>query len=325
MKVAILVYPHCSMWSVTGAMELLLRANKAHQYFLKNEEKQFSVVLVSSNNNNAETIRGISFSADSNIEQPDIYDLILIPGFDYDPIEVLKQTNGAEKWICKQYENGAKVASLCTGSFLVAQSGILNGKSAVSHWLTADIFRQLYPEVKYCSDKTFVDNGNIIISGGATTFQNLILYLIGQYMGRQVALGVSKLYLIDPNKDDQRSYAPLDLLQSHKDEDIHKVQKYIEDHVGNKFSLDQLANRFAISKRSLIRRFKKATDNTPLQFIQKVKVEAAKNMLETEGKTFEQIACELGYDDVNAFRKLFVKLTGVTPINYRRRYSITYC
>ena len=322
MKIGILVYPNCSMWNVTGIMELLLRGNKVQEYFFSRQKHKtiFNVDFVASKNNKLTTNYNYPISFHSTIYDETKYDLIFVPGFDYNPIETLKENRKVIQWIEKQYLNGAEIASSCTGSILLAASGILKNKKATTHWLMSDIFKELFPDIELCSDKILIDLGKIYMSGGATSFQNLILHIIEKKMSKTVALGVSKLFLIDFHKDGQNSYATMHTHKSHTDAEISKIQLFIEENTSQKFTIDQLANESCMSRRNLMRRFKDATKHTVWQYIQKLKVEKAKKMLENEDKTFEEIVLELGYEDVNSFRKIFVKFTGIRPSLYKKRY-----
>lgn len=325
MKVAILVYNNCSLWAATGTMEILLRANKVKEFFSRKKTAQFfEIEFVSASKNPIKTHYKIPISYNSTIFDDRQYDLVIIQGTDVNPILAIEENRSAVEWIKKQFTHGSKIASICTGSFLLAASGILENKTATTHWYMANLFNKTFPDINLCSEKIIVDNGDIFMSGGATSFQNLMIYLIDKFMGHQIALGVSRLYLIDIHKDNQNSYSILNLQKNHNDQSILEAQKYIESNFEKKLSLAEIAEKVSMSKRNFIRRFKSVTGDTPLQYIQKVKVEQAKRILEAEKKSFEEIVYEVGYEDINAFRKLFIRVTGITPSSYKKKYNLSY-
>lgn len=322
MKVAILVYNYCSLWAAAGCMEILLRANKAQDYYNRNPRKYFEIEFVSSTKEQAVTHYNIPIQNHSTIYNQKRYDIVIVPGTDTNPLSILEENKDAITWIKNQNENEALVVSNCTGSFLLAASGILDNKTATTHWFMADLFKKRFPEIKLCTEKIIIDNKNSITSGGATSFENLMVYIIEKFLGHEIALGVSKLYLIDLNKDNQLSYSILNIQKNHGDQQILKAQDFIEQNSKNKLSLSQISEKICMSTRSFIRRFKAATGDTPFQYIQKVKVENAKRQLESGDKTFEEIAFIVGYDDANAFRKIFIRYTGITPSLYKKKYCI---
>lgn len=245
-------------------------------------------------------------------------DLIIIPALMGKSLEL----NGAFiPWIKEQHKKGAEVASLCVGAFLLAASGLANGKKIATHWQAADKFRQMFPEVELVADKIITDEQGIYSSGGAYSFLNLILYIIEKYCGRDVAVYLSKLMEIDIERDSQSRYSIFTGQKEHEDEPIKKAQEYIESNVSQKISVEQLAGLFLISRRNFERRFKKATANTPVEYLQRVKIEAAKKSLEAGRENINEVMYAVGYSDRKAFRTVFKKVTGLSPLDYRKRYG----
>ncbi len=323
MHVGILLFKDCSMWSAMGTMELLTRANRVQKiYFSSREHKpEFDVEFVSVSKNEIETTYPMPIPV-LTASKTKKFDLIIVPGFDIGDGLITKEIIEAADWVGEKYKAGATIASVCTGAVILAQAGILEGKTATTHWLIKNNFEKLYPNVNMCSNKILIDHGNILMCGGATSFQNLALHLIEKYMGKSLALRISKFYLIDMHKTNQDAYMNLAIFKQHNDIAIKRAQKYIEKNFKKRIALDELALISKLNLRTFIRRFKKATDETPLKYIQKVKVEKAKELLELCGKSFEEIAFEIGYEDVNAFRKIFVAFTGELPTKYRGRYQV---
>ncbi|MCG8700387.1 MAG: helix-turn-helix domain-containing protein [Bacteroidales bacterium] len=325
MKIGIVLYPYCSLWSASGCMELLDRANKAYDFFHGNDEEgvNFQVDFISSEKKSVKTTFPYLINLEHSIYNCNVkYDLIIVPGFSSETEIVMQQSNDIAKWIGEQHNNGTQVASICTGSFLLALSGVLGVRTATTHWLAKDVFKEYFPKIPLDFSKILIDYGTIMMSGSATSFHNLIIHIIEKTMGKTVAIGVSKVYLIDINRDSPGSYMNLLMFKKHNDSCILKAQKSMENSFQRKFSLDKAAEEVSLSTRTFTRRFKKATNETPLNYMHKVKVEKAKEMLECEQVTFEEIAFVMGYEDVNAFRKIFLKHAGINPTKYRLRYQV---
>lgn len=226
-------------------------------------------------------------------------------------------------WITEQYKKGAEIASLCVGAFTLAATGLMKGRRCTTHWMAADSFRQMYPDVILVPEKIITDERGIFTSGGAYSFLNLILYIIEKHCGREVAIYLSKLLEVEIERDSQSPYNIFMGQKGHGDEPIKKAQEYIEHNIGKKISVEQLAGQFLISKRNFERRFKKATANTPVEYLQRVKIEAAKKSLETGRENINEVMYAVGYSDSKAFRTVFRKITGMSPLDYRRKYSRT--
>jgi transcriptional regulator GlxA family with amidase domain len=323
MKVGILLYKHCSLWSAVGPMELFNRANKAQEYYYGTSKKsKFSVDFIAGDTTEVETSFPYPVNVKYSIANHNKLDLILIPGFEAEPHEVVSNSKEIADWLKDQYLQGTMLASICTGSVLLALTGLIDHKTATTHWLLKDFFESCFPQIRLDLSKVVIDYKDILMSGSATSFQNLIVYIIEKHMGRNVATGVSKVYLIDINKDRPDSYMNLIPQKRHNDTQIKKAQRYIEENCCAKMSIDELCKQVSLSKRTFLRRFRNATNDTPLNYIHKVKIEKAKELLENERITFEEIAYSLGYEDVNAFRKIFVRQTGISPKKYKARFYV---
>jgi transcriptional regulator GlxA family with amidase domain len=227
-------------------------------------------------------------------------------------------------WIVKQSKKGAEVASLCVGSFLLASTGLLNGKECSSHWLTANLFREMFPEVTLVDGRVVTDQHGIYSSGGATSYWNLLLHLVEKYAGREMAIMASKIYALEIDRKSQSPFIMFNGQKEHVDEPIKDAQNYIESKVSEKISVGDLALRFSIGRRHFERRFKKATNNTPVEYIQRVKIEAAKKHFETSRKNVNEVMYDVGYSDTKAFRTMFKKITGLSPLDYKNRYNMQF-
>jgi transcriptional regulator GlxA family with amidase domain len=247
-------------------------------------------------------------------------DLIIVPAMYGDLQNAIQKNKDFIPWIVNHYEKGTEVASLCLGAFLLASTGLLNDRKCATHWFAANAFRKMFPEVELLEDKIITDENGIYSSGGAYSSLNLILYLVEKYAGRDTAVFCSKAFQIDIQRDSQSPFTIFIGQKEHEDESIKKAQEFIENNFQNKITVDQLATMFALSRRNLERRFKKATANTVIEYIQRVKIEAAKKNLETARKNINEVMYEVGYNDTKAFRTTFKRITGLSPIQYRNKY-----
>ena len=245
-------------------------------------------------------------------------DLIIIPALEP---QSLPLNQDFIPWITDHYKRGAEVASLCVGAFLLASTGLLKGKTCATHWMAADKFRQTFPDVKLLPEKIIIDDNGIYSSGGAYSFINLVLHLIEKHAGRDVAVFVSKVLEVDIERKSQSPFTIFMGQKEHEDDPIKKAQEYMESNVDQKISVDQLAGLFLISRRNFERRFKKATANTPVEYLQRVKIEAAKKSLESGRNNINEIMYAVGYSDSKAFRSTFKKITGLSPLDYRKKYN----
>ena len=248
-------------------------------------------------------------------------DLVIIPAFEGDIQKGVEQNTDLIPWIIQQYRKGAEVASLCVGAFLLAATGLIDGKSCSTHWRAANEFRNKFPNVNLVPDKIVTDENGIYTSGGAFSSSNLILYLIEKYAGREIAIHCSKNFQVDIDRHSQSPFIIFKGQKDHNDSHIKKVQEFIEKNVQEKISVDQLASMLAIGRRNLERRFKKATSNSLVEYMQRVKVEAAKQRFETSTDNVNEVMYNVGYNDAKTFRTTFKRFTGLSPVSYRNKYN----
>lgn len=219
------------------------------------------------------------------------------------------------------YEQGSSLASLCIGAFLLAETGLLNGKKCSTHWAHVSEFKERYPDVEVEDGAIITEHDNIYSRGGASSLWNLILYLVEKFADRETAIMISKYFALDIGRDNQSQFAIFKGQRNHGDEDIQKVQDYMETHYQDKISIETLAGLINTGRRTFERRFKQATNNTPIEYIQRVRIEAAKNFFEASRKNVTEIMFDVGYTDTKAFRDIFKKITGLTPIEYRNKFA----
>lgn len=248
-------------------------------------------------------------------------DLIFIPALSGDMKAALAINKVLEPWIIEQYKNGSEVASLCLGAFLLASTGLLKGKQCSTHWLYANQFRTMFPEVELVDGTIITEEQGIYSSGGANSYWNLLLYLVEKYTDRDTAILAAKFFAIDIDRSNQSAFVMFQGQKEHDDDEIKQVQNFIERNFQDKITVDQLAEICTTGRRSFERRFKKATNNTVIEYIQRIKIEAAKRSFETSRKNISEVMFDVGYTDTKAFRDVFRKITGLTPIEYRNKYN----
>lgn len=248
-------------------------------------------------------------------------DLIIIPSLIGNPANNIAINQDLILWIKQLYENGAEVASFCVGAFLLAATGLLKGKQCATHWHSANTFTHMFPDVFLVEDKIMTEENGIYTSGGSHSYLNLLVYLIEKYAGRDVAIQIAKTYLIDIDRTSQSPFIIFAGQKLHADEQVKKAQEFIESNFQEKTGVDQLASMLALSRRSFERRFREATGNTIVEYIQRVKIEAAKKDFESNGKTVNEVMYEVGYTDAKGFRSVFKRVTGLSPIEYRKKYN----
>jgi transcriptional regulator GlxA family with amidase domain len=248
-------------------------------------------------------------------------DLILIPSVHGDKHKILADNKDMLDWIVQQYHGGAAVASLCIGVFLLAGTGLLDGRNCTTHWELAAEFREMFPAVHLTTDKIITDENNIYTSGGAYSWLNLILYLVEKYAGREIAVLCAKGFQIDIHRSSQSPFIIFSGQKDHKDTAISTAQEFIEQNIHARITVGQIADMLALGRRNLERRFKQATGNTVMEYIQRVKMEVVKKSFETSRLGVSEAMDKVGYSDPKAFRIVFKKVTGLSPLQYRNRYN----
>jgi transcriptional regulator GlxA family with amidase domain len=262
-----------------------------------------------------------SINTDLLIDEVTKTDLVIIPALSGDIRSSLYINKEFIPWIVQQYKQGAEVASLCIGAFLLAATGLVNGKKCSTHWLFANTFRDMFPEVILVDDKMITDQNGLYSSGGATSYWSLLLHLIEKYTSREMAIMAAKYFMLDIGRNNQSVFTIFKGQRDHEDDLIIRAQEYIEQNFQHKITVDQLSDKFGIVRRTFERRFKKSTRNTVVEYIQRVKIEAAKKSFETSRKTIYDVMYDVGYTDIKAFRDIFKRITGMPPIDYRNKYN----
>jgi transcriptional regulator GlxA family with amidase domain len=317
--ISILVPKGAILGSIEGPRQLFTQVNNF--FTEKGKRPLFKVQLVGLTKETP--LSGGLFTAhsDSLIKDLKKTDLVIIPAIDGEMKNALEENKDFIPWITKQYKAGAEIASLCIGAFLLASTGLLKGKKCATHWIAANEFREMFPDVNLVAEKIITDERGIYSSGGAYSYLNLILYLIEKYAGREIAILCSKVFAIEIERYTQSPFAIFQGQKEHGDEPIKTAQEFIENNFQEKITVDQLATMTILGRRNFERRFKRATNDTVTKYIQRVKIEAAKKSFETSKKNINEVMYEVGYSDNKSFRVIFKKITGMSPVEYRSRYN----
>lgn len=305
--------------SIVGAYKIFTKAN---EYWKQNGNKEVFTIQLAGVSKKVEFYDGLfTVKPHTDISAITKTNLIIIPSLNHNYQKAVKENKQIIDWIEVQYKQGAEIASVCTGAFLLASSGLLDGMSCSTHWSAAENFKRMFPKVNLQVDKLITDEKGIYTNGGAFSFLNLIIYLIEKYYDRQTAIFCSKVFQIEMDRNSQSAFSIFTGQKMHDDEVVKKAQTFIESRLRDKITIEELSSKFCVGRRNFDRRFIKATGNTPIEYSQRVKVESAKKAFENSRKTINEVMYEVGYSDVKAFREVFRRLTGMTPIEYKGRYN----
>ncbi len=308
--------------AITGVLDLFALAGVSWNR-VQGEEvgRHFNVRLASPEGAPIRCINGMQILAQLSYAQIKDVDILIVPTIGGPIDEVLAQNSQLLALLQHADHEGWTIAGNCTGNFLLAEAGILNGRNATTHWGFKEQFVQRYPEVKLTADQLITRDEHIYCAGGGLAWFDLGLHMIERYVGYEVALQTAKAFVIDYRRDSQLSYSLMRLAKPHKDELVKQVQRWLQQHYAQTFTLDELAQRFSVSKRTLIRRFNAALDSPPNAYLQSLRIEAAQKLLEDTELTVDTVMSQVGYEDPSSFRRLFRKHSGLTPTEYRRRFS----
>lgn len=317
-EVVLLIYEDAILSAVAGALDLMAGANRymdvagkppAFRVTLAVEKEGFAPFPLPHPGFRYRTLQEIKDTS-----------LVIAPAFYSPPDKALENHQAMISFISAMSRRGAEVASLCVGSYLLAEAGLLSGRACTSHWNNIADMQRRYPDIKVLPDMVLTDQDGVYTSGGAFSSLNLILYLVEKFYGKDIAIWLSKTFSIDMDRISQAHFAVFNGQRQHEDEDIRRAQLYIEENYNSVVSVEEVAEQINMSKRNFIRRFKHATKNTPLEYLQRVKIESAKKALEKEAHSITNLMYDVGYNDMKTFRKVFKRITGLTPQDYRKKY-----
>jgi transcriptional regulator GlxA family with amidase domain len=320
-RVHVLALVDCTALVPVGVMDLLRKSIELAATMPGRRPRVVARLVSATERPTVRLAGGLTLQCDATLRTAGPADVIVVPALDPDVDQHLALNQAVVPWLRRAFDGGAEVASACTGAFLLAAAGLLDGRAATTHWAFQPLLAERYPRVRLQPQAVLVDQGRVVTAGGATSFINLALFLVERLLGAQVAWAASRMFLIDPNKAPQGAYAIFSSQKAHGDDGVLRAQELIEAAVERVPAVDALARSVAMSPRTFVRRFHGATGNTPREYIQRVRIEAAKRLLEGGHHPVGEVARRVGYGDVVAFRKLFIRNTGLTPADYRARYG----
>lgn len=307
---------------IVGSFQVFVEANKCFEK--KGKYPVFQIALVGASKKSFLNQDFLTIKQHSTINEIVNTNLIIIPASLIRNYEMATKNNKLLiNWIAKQYKQGAEIASMCAGGFMLAATGLLAGKICSTHWALSDDFRNLFPEVLLQTDKLITDEDGIYTNGGAYSFLHLLMYLVEKFYDRATSIHCAKYFQIDLDRNLQSEFTIFSGHKKHKDEVVLNAQTFMEKSYHEKFSIDMLALQLNVGRRNFDRRFIKATGLAPLDYLQRVKVEVAKKMFETTRKTVSEVMYDVGYNDSKAFREVFSRVTGMSPLNYKSKYNKT--
>jgi transcriptional regulator GlxA family with amidase domain len=318
-KVSVYVPENAVIEAITPAYRLFKTAND----FLRSsgEKPLFDVEYVGIKNSVAANDGEYTIKTDRQLKEIKKTDLVVLPALYGDVDVAIKANAKAIPWIQQMYEKGSEIASLCIGAFLLAETGLVNGKKCSTHWAYYNLFRERFPGVEIVDGSVITDEGRLYSSGGANSLWNLLLYLLEKYTDRNIAILASKYFAIDIDRNSQAAFTIFTGQKDHNDKEILQAQNFIEKNYADKITVYELADKVNVSRRSFERRFKHATNNTAMEYMQRVRIEVAKRSFESSRNNVTEVMYNVGYSDTKAFRDVFKKITGLTPIEYRNKYS----
>lgn len=326
--VTILAFDNCLASGVTGLMDVLAIANQLWRLTQDGAEPLFTWQLCSADGQAVLSSSGLSLAVAAALPAALAADLIVLPALHYQgdeallaQVEPLSQRVGP--WLRQAYQEQRLLAACCTSTFILAESHLLDGKQATTSWWLGKLFHARYPTVRLALEDLLTEDDRVLCAGAIAAHLDMGLRIIRKFGGDFLALACAKTMLIDANRTAQTPYMMLLQPQlNHRDDLVLQAQTLMQANLAQPFSLDALAAQVQVSPRTLVRRFQQATQESPVTYLQALRVETAKRLLETTNLNFEEIVARVGYSDLSSFRRLFKRHTSLSPRDYRRRFGI---
>ena len=320
--VTILYCPDGSVSSSIGPLEVFYAAGTRWNLCVSAmPEPRFSIRTVSVDGQPVVGGSGVRIVPDGPLSSVERTDLVLVPAGGTD-IDVMIQKNAAAiPWLRDLQSKGALVAGVCTGVAILAEAGLLDGRRATTHWAVAEYFKQRFPKVDWQPQLCVTEDRGVLCGGGVYASIDLALYIVEKLCGRDVAMGCAKSLVVQMPRTYQTSFAVVPIGRDHGDAVIRKGEDWLHNHFPDDIDLDRVADHLKLTPRTFLRRFKAATGETPLAYLQRLRIEAAKPMLEDDRMTIQEVSLAVGYEDVAFFRDLFKRHVGLPPGAYRERYG----
>ena len=317
--VSILPLYDSTLTSIDSSHQIFTRVNDFMKYQGKPPFYNVEIVGVAKNVKLGDNIYTITVN--KTLDQIKKTDVIVLPLLCGDFPKAIARNKKYIDWLIRHYNRSAEIVCLCVGSFFLASTGLLDDRKCAVHWAAKNEFKSMFPEVNVVDDTIITDEKGIYTCGGGYSYLNLLLYILEKHLGREISILASKMFEIDIERKSQHPFAIFMGQKRHGDDVVLRAQEFIENNPSETFSVEDVCKQLVIGRRTLERRFKQCTGNSIVEYIQRVKVEFAKKHLETGKKTVNEIIYETGYNDIDAFRRIFKKFTSLSPLDYRRRYS----
>ena len=322
-RITILAIDNVLSTTLTGPMDIFSIAGGQWNYQCGfNPSPYFTVELASPDGKPIQCFNGLVVHPHKKIVEIEFADLIILPCMAGFVEETLEELYDVYPWLLEHYQKGAYIAGICSGVFLMAEAGLLDGKEATTHWSYHEQFENRYPKVKLDTNRLITRDGNVFCAGGTTAWGDLCLYFIQIFCGLQVAIECSKSIVLEMSKSSQKPFSSLMRPNDHKDSEIRMIQDWIETHFYESIGIETLSDKVKMSDRNFKRRFKAAVGFPPIKYLQMIRTEEAKSLLERRKHNVDEIARKVGYEDTSFFRKIFKRYTGLSPKSYQRLFTI---
>lgn len=324
-SVSIIVVPESLPSSVTGPMDVLASSGLLLNALAGNVPKpSFHTQLVAETNRPLRCFNNFIITPTATFDTVEKTNFVIIPSLAISPSGIKNKYPHISKWLQNMYRGGATIASICTGAFLLAESGLLNKREATTHWAFSEVFRAHYPSVTLSPEKSIVATDRIVSVGAGSAWHDLVLKLINDTLGRKVALESAKMFLLQNHDEGQQPFDIFIEKNTHNDAVILEAQKWLADNIAGVDLILRCAQYTNLNPRTFKHRFKQATELSPLHYIQKLRLERAKEALELTKVPIEDISRSVGYQDASFFRRVFKRGTGLTPNEYRRQFGMQF-
>ena len=321
-EITVLLLDQMFSSTATGPMEVFRHAGSLWNILTGTQlTPSFHVTTASAHGRPVNCDGGIQIRPNGSLQDVGKTDLIFVPTTGLSIEDVVERNPLIVPWLKRRSGRGVEVASVCSGVGLVAAAGLLDGKRATTHWGLAERFREMYPRVKWMPEFMVTEDRGFYCGGGVNASLDLSIYLVERYCGHEIAVQTAKALLIETPRAWQSGFAIVPLKTDHTDDGIASAQEWMHTNFAKTFPLEDPARRVGMSIRNFVRRFKQATGDSPLVYVQKLRVAAAKRMLESRHRTVQEISDAVGYQDIAFFRALFQRHTGVSPSAYRDRFG----
>ena len=323
--ISILAIEETMVYTLAGPYDVFSAAASCSQQAVSTEPPFLTFTsIVGMNKGTLRCYNGLTIDCQQDLTETGNVDLVVIPSVDFSNEPFLQKYPELKPWLIQQHKNGAVLASICAGSFILAETGLLDGKVTTTHWAFADTMQEKFPNVQVHSDMIITEQDNIICAGGATSWQDLVTYLVERYSTVDTAKYIEQFFLLNSHQGGQRPYKQHTSTISHDDLTIEKMQTWIDQHLGEADLLMLTIEESGLAERTFKRRFKKATTQSPNEYIQNLRIDTAKRLLLTSTASVQDISEQVGLMDGSYFRRLFKRKTNMTAHDFRRQFASNY-